>query len=326
MSDIKAISAVIPIKNGAEYLSVFLPNLINCTDPDDELIFINDNSTDETLNILTSWGAEIPNCKILQAEGHGLASALNQGVAAASHDWIARFDCDDGYHIDRISLQKNAIDRGVVCVFSDYQIIGENEMDLGRIPSPVFPLATKLSLLTNRRTPHPVALMKKSAVLQVGGYLDQDFPAEDLSLWLRLSSVGSLISVPETLLYYRLHANSVTGSKFLESKAKAKKLSSGGVIDNQELEIAMRDFRKTAVGYKRMSHAKQRVFLHFLDILMNMRNSNYPLYTQMRFSITSYRIHFFKSGLLLLKSRRLRRIYRSQSKAIHSPESTNYQE
>lgn len=319
VSDTQAISALIPIRNGAKYLPMFLSNLEDCTDTRDELIFINDNSVDETHQILAAWAAENPNSRILQATGRGLASALNQGIAAASHEWIARFDCDDRYDIDRIRIQVNAIENGVVCVFSDYSIKGKDELDLGRIPSPAFPLATKLSLLTNWRTPHPVALVKKSAVLQVGGYLDHDFPAEDLSLWLRLSKIGSLVSVPKTLLYYRVHAESVTGGKFSESKAKARNLSSQGVVTYEELDGAIRNFRRTATDYQEMSLAEQRIFLHFVDILMNMRNRNYSLYAQISFSIVSFRPHFLKSCVSLLKSRMLRRHYRARAKANHYP-------
>ena len=53
-------------------------------------------------------------------------------------------------------------------------------------------------------------LFSKEAVVEVGGYRDSDYLAEDLSLWLRLSKIGNLVSVPKNLLNYRLMSGSIT--------------------------------------------------------------------------------------------------------------------
>jgi hypothetical protein len=52
-------------------------------------------------------------------------------------------------------------------------------------------------------------MIRKSAMLRVGGYRSEYQHVEDFDLWLRLIDVGRLSNLPETLLQYRQHPSSV---------------------------------------------------------------------------------------------------------------------
>jgi len=69
--------------------------------------------------------------------------------------------------------------------------------------------------------PQPAAMLRKSALLQVGGYR-HDYPySEDVDLFLRLAEVGQLANLPDVLVKYRLHngsANWQHWQKQLENK------------------------------------------------------------------------------------------------------------
>jgi hypothetical protein len=60
---------------------------------------------------------------------------------------------------------------------------------------------------------HPVAFIRKAALQQVGGYRAEYTAIEDKDLWLRLAEIGRLANLPETLLHYRLHENSISHRK-----------------------------------------------------------------------------------------------------------------
>jgi hypothetical protein len=60
---------------------------------------------------------------------------------------------------------------------------------------------------------HPAVMMRTAAVRKIGGYRDQYNTLEDLDLFLRLAEVGTLANLPEVLLHYRQHFNSVTHRK-----------------------------------------------------------------------------------------------------------------
>ena len=70
---------------------------------------------------------------------------------------------------------------------------------------------------------HPAVAFRKSAVLAVGGYRKEFFPAEDIDLWNRLVEKGYKILVqPEYLLDYRMHGNSATisGARLTRTKVR----------------------------------------------------------------------------------------------------------
>jgi glycosyltransferase involved in cell wall biosynthesis len=208
-----AISALIPIRNGALHLQNLRNQLANTLLEQDEIILVNDGSEDQTFTLLQIWAQEDSRIQLLNNNNHGIANALNLGLDNASNNWIARFDVDDVYRSDRIEQQFLSVSNNTVCVFSDYSFQTITRKSLGYVPSAVCPAATSISLISGQRTPHPVALMNREAVLAVGGYRQEDFPAEDLSLWLRLSRVGDLTSSPQSLLNYTINPIGVSQTK-----------------------------------------------------------------------------------------------------------------
>ncbi len=59
-------------------------------------------------------------------------------------------------------------------------------------------------------------MMRRSAVLQVGGYDPTTYLVEDLDLWLKLGEIGKLANLPETVTRYRQHSKSVSEYRQLE--------------------------------------------------------------------------------------------------------------
>jgi GT2 family glycosyltransferase len=70
---------------------------------------------------------------------------------------------------------------------------------------------------------HPAVALRKSAVLEVGGYRQAFWPAEDIDLWNRLVEKGYKVLVqPEYLLDYRLHGNSASISQARLTRSKVR--------------------------------------------------------------------------------------------------------
>jgi glycosyltransferase involved in cell wall biosynthesis len=315
MAKRECVTAIIPVRNGAKYLSDFIPNILDTCDEQDEIIFIEDHSTDETREMLKTYSSKFGNIKVIYAEKEGLVNALNQGIKEASHDWLARFDCDDNYVGTRIDLQIALIDKDVVCIFSDYRIRGSEGQDLGLVPSPVDPLPTKISLVSNLRTPHPVAMLRKETVLQVGGYRESDFPAEDLSLWLRLSEVGDLVTVPQELLTYSLQKNSITATRYEESKKKAHSLYLASSKKSQDITSAISNFEVQRTKYKHLSLSRERAFLHYLDIYLSMRYLGFKRFDQIHFLVRYFHLEYLPAIYFLGTEARKRRRYRRFNQA-----------
>jgi len=205
-----AISALLPVRNGQKYLTKLLPNILEMLKDGDELIVINDGSSDRTLSILEEFKTLDSRLKIFTTIGIGLVPALNLGVSVAANEWVARFDVDDTYERERLDQQRKVLKDDVSVVFSDYRFVSHSGQGLGLICSAVLPIPTVLSLVSSQRTAHPSAIINRKLLIESGGYQMDDYPAEDLALWLRLSLRGKLISVPSLLLNYRLSSNSIS--------------------------------------------------------------------------------------------------------------------
>lgn len=89
------VSLIIPVYNGERYIK----NMISClemqTYPFVEYIFINDGSTDNSLDLLFSESSRLHDCHIYSYQNEGAASARNHGIDVAKGDLICFLDCDD---------------------------------------------------------------------------------------------------------------------------------------------------------------------------------------------------------------------------------------
>jgi len=69
---------------------------------------------------------------------------------------------------------------------------------------------------------HPSAMICSEAILKIGGYDENLVVAGDLDLWLRLGEIGKLGNLPQVVLHYRLHSNSISEKKGLEQRETAR--------------------------------------------------------------------------------------------------------
>lgn len=270
------ISALLPVRNGASYLDGLIPRIVDMLKVGDELLVINDGSTDSTADILSKWSSFDPRIKVITTRGSGLVSALNLGVSNAQNSWIARFDVDDLYHPQRLLQQRRLLAEDVAVVFTDYAFISSGGRRLGKVHTAIFPVATAISLISSQRTAHPSALINREMLIQVGGYRSDDFPAEDLAVWLRLSKVGTLLSVPETLLYYRLSRNTISANN-----RRIQILKKCEVINSfnswiELYEISLKSIYETMCNYKESPCGEYRIALHLRDLVLVERLLKLP--------------------------------------------------
>ncbi len=272
MTDLPRITALMPVRNGIEFLGQSRIILDASLAPGDELIVVNDNSVDGTLDFLTNWQAENSQVRVVNNKKSGLISALQLGVAESYNNWIARYDVDDDYESDRLEVQRRTISGGIGAVFSDYKFTSNSKLDLGVLPSPIESHATSISLINGTRTPHPSVLFSKEAYTESGGYRDSDFLVEDLSLWLRMSRVSKLISVPQVLLNYRMHPQSVSLANHKEMKMKKISLLNDIGVNDSDIEYSIKNLNTIIESYSATSYRTKREASFIYDLLSLVRS------------------------------------------------------
>ena len=252
------ISALMPIRNGEKFLSRSREMIEKCLNKDDELIIIDDGSSDNSLVMVEKWATENSQVRVVKNSSPGLVNALNLGVIESNNNWIARFDVDDIYPSHRLQSQRMAIKSDVGAIFSDYEFLDLHGISLGFLPSPIESHATSISLINGNRTPHPSALFSKEVFQSVGGYRSADYLVEDLSLWLRMTRESKIVSIPEILLYYSVHSDSISIKKQQQMvKNKLKLIKSIGICqsDTEYCKIftdnILKSYESSTFEYKR---------------------------------------------------------------------------
>ncbi len=217
LTSIPDISVVMPVYNAERYVAEAIESILNQTFNNFEFIIIDDGSTDNSLKILKDYAHRDKRIRLVSRENKGLIKTLNEGVALAITPLIARMDADDISYSERFAKQiaffKSHPDCGVVG--SKVRFIDDNGD-----PIISFPVKTNHQDIDGDHLlgyggaiTHPVAMFKKALFHSVKGY-DEQFPhAEDLELWLRMAEVSQLANLPDILLDYRQHVQSV-GYKF----------------------------------------------------------------------------------------------------------------
>ena len=89
------VSIIIPVYNVQEYLSECLDSVINQTIKNTEIIVVNDGSTDNSSHILAEYKIKFPELIIINQENRGISETRNQGLNAATGEYIAFVDSDD---------------------------------------------------------------------------------------------------------------------------------------------------------------------------------------------------------------------------------------
>jgi glycosyltransferase involved in cell wall biosynthesis len=262
-----SVSALVPVHNGSRWLRNTFKFLEENLKKGDEIIFVENGSVDDSLAILKSWKTELP-VQVISLPSADLVNSLNTGVKACSNNWIARFDIDDSYSPNRIEEQRKYMNDDVVSIFTDYEVLGNGRIKLGKILSPVFPTATLISLVNSQRTAHPSAIFSKQAFLEVGGYAIEDYPAEDVSLWLRLARVGTLVSAPITGLKYNLHSNSISSENYRSALSKknfltVKAFQRDKLLAELDLELVIAEIQSQ---YPTDEQGFQRALLLYWDL------------------------------------------------------------
>jgi glycosyltransferase involved in cell wall biosynthesis len=216
------VSIVVPAYNCAVYVEETFRSVLEQDFSSWEIIFVNDGSTDSTAEVLARLAAEDARVKVIEQPNARQGKARNNGISHAQGEWIAFLDADDLWPKNKLSLQLGKT-RGanVDLSFTDGFICLGNNMDLREFRFGVintFYEGNKgiLEFHEQNRIPTSSVLVKKSALIEVGGFPEklEIQNCEDYLLWVTLLTRGKeFLSIGDPLLFYRVHDNSSTSTE-----------------------------------------------------------------------------------------------------------------
>jgi glycosyltransferase involved in cell wall biosynthesis len=211
------VSVLMAVYNGQRYLRDAVNSVIAQTFKDFEFIIIDDGSTDRSPELLASYAKAEPRIRLITRPNKGLTKSLNEGLHLARGEFIARMDADDISLPERFERQVMYLrdHPEVALVGSRVEFIDPDGFPINLKPGMTLTHEEIDSALLRKGWPlvHPAVMMRRDAVLAVGGYGEQYLTNQDHDLFLRLAERYRLANLSDVLLQYRQHFESISLAK-----------------------------------------------------------------------------------------------------------------
>lgn len=213
------VSVVMPVYNAELFLAEAIESILAQTFIDFEFIILNDGSTDKSREIIEKYAVQDARIVFVDdATNTGYVPRLNQGIALAKGEYIARMDADDISLPHRFTKQVTYLDS-----HKKIAVVGSSASTIdayGKVGKGwtlrATPAETRVHFLFTNYVMHPTVMMRKSMIPE-GGYSTAFMPAEDFELWTRIlheqkerKNANVIWSFPEPLLQYRSHPASTS--------------------------------------------------------------------------------------------------------------------
>jgi glycosyltransferase involved in cell wall biosynthesis len=200
MAEALSVSALICVRDGEAHLAQAIDSVLAQTSPADELIVVEDGSTDDTAGVARSYS---PAVSLLQPPPRGLGAARNVAVEASTRELVAFLDHDDIWEPEKLELQRAAFaaDPALDFCFTFTREFADPglEGEVSVRPEPV--PGAMVSTLCARR----------EAIGRAGGFELGVRTGELLGWLLRARELGMRErTLPEVLVRRRVHATNTT--------------------------------------------------------------------------------------------------------------------
>jgi glycosyltransferase involved in cell wall biosynthesis len=191
------IGVVVPARNAGRTLERTLLSLRQQADPPDEIIVVDDASTDDTAEISARF-----KLRVVRARATGPSGARNLGLEKLTTTYVAFLDADDSWPRGYVSSARRVLSKraaamlvaGRVEFSSDGKVIGRRNISLDQL------VPAKL-VLHNPITTSGVICSRQSA-LDAGGFDQQFRYGEDLDFWIRLLNLDQALAMAPTPVNY----------------------------------------------------------------------------------------------------------------------------
>lgn len=213
--DYGLVSIIMPNYNCAAYLRETVDSVISQTYKNWELLFVDDCSTDDSLEIINSYNDE--RIKVFKNPcNSGAAASRNYALREAKGDWIAFLDSDDIWLENKLEHQLTFMtENGYKFSFTGYVHIDENSKSTGKVV--VGPKKVGRRKMYRYNYLGCLTVMydaKHVGVIQVDERLQS---RNDYAMWLKVCHKCDCYYLDEFLSKYRIHSNSLSHSGLKKS-------------------------------------------------------------------------------------------------------------
>jgi glycosyltransferase involved in cell wall biosynthesis len=228
-----SVSVIITTFNRRHTIERAIDSVLNQTHPADEIILIDDGSTDGTDQLIK---INYPNIIYIWQENQGISHARNTGISLSTFNWIALLDSDDEWLSSKLYQQIRALQDQ-----PDYKICHTNELWIrnGKRVNQMKKHEKSGGLIFEKCLPlciiSPSSVMIQRSVFDEYGLFDQSLPVcEDYDLWLRLCAFLPVLYIEDPqIIKYGGHSDQLSRKYWGMDRYRMKVLEK--IIDNPKL-------------------------------------------------------------------------------------------
>jgi glycosyltransferase involved in cell wall biosynthesis len=199
------ISVVIPCYNQSDYLSDAIKSVLHQTYDNQEIIVVDDGSTDATPDV----AARYPGVHYVYQSNQGLSAARNAGIDAAKGAYLVFLDADDRLVPDALQIGYDVMCMHPDCGFVSghhYHIKHDGTLKTAYPQEPMQGDDPYLALLMNNYIGMHATVMYRRAVFDSVGKFDTALQAcEDYDFYLRVAREYPTVRHDQIVAEYRLH-------------------------------------------------------------------------------------------------------------------------
>lgn len=263
------ITAVIPAFNAEKYIKKAVMSLVNQKKKLNEILIIDDGSTDSTLEVINLLANQYKNIRVIEQDGnYGVSVARNKGIKEAIGEWILFLDADDECSELLLEtyleeMQKDSFE----AIYSGYYQIDEDSKIIS------FPISGRnlkgtegfCNILIRNPIITSGLMIKKELLIDLNGFNHAFKINEDVDLWVRILDKGFYIkNVESPLAFIRRHQGNTTSNMVKSHNAES------AILNKYSIEYIQAKFEKI----KNVTEQNQLDFITLLTRYRRWKEAN----------------------------------------------------
>ncbi len=190
------VSVVIPAYNIGSYICRSIESVLSQKRPADEIIVVDDGSSDETAEKIKSYGDKV---RYIYQENSGVSAARNSGITSATSTWIAFLDGDDEWMDEHLQMQMEVLEKNpelVWCSANYIRCLCDEKRRKADLPSSTIDrFKHSKEYFEDYIDAHikgatgwtGTMMIKKTALEEAGMFTENLNRAEDMEMWFRIA-------------------------------------------------------------------------------------------------------------------------------------------
>lgn len=209
------VSAIITAYNSEMFVAEAISSVLEQTCPADEIVVIDDGSTDQTRDVVASYAQN--GVRYLYQENHGPGAARNYGLQETSGEMVAFLDADDVWLKDKNKIQLEYLSEhpevALVSGLTWWWNVRKNLRAIaGRVPQSME--ALRRDMMIDNKLGNPSRVMLRRSVLSEVGVFDPTIRwGQDWDLWLRIIARHQAAILPTPVMVYRWHEKNLSHTR-----------------------------------------------------------------------------------------------------------------